>query len=84
MIVEDKIKSFVFEKMPDADIEVQSNGNSFMVRVVSTSFENQRSLKRQQLIYSCLGEMIKSGEIHAVSMNLYTPAEWKKQQLFSG
>ena len=78
-----EIARLVTEKIPDAQVEVQSNGNSYMVRVVSADFENLRALKRQQLVYSCLNEKIKSGEMHAVTMRLFTPEEWKKEQRFS-
>ena len=82
-MLETEIASLVKEKIPGADIEVQANGNSFMLRIVSADFDGQRALKRQQLVYSCLNELIKSGEMHAVTMRLFTPEEWEKNQKFS-
>lgn len=82
-MLDTQIKQLLVETLPDAQVEVQANGNSFMLRVVSQSFDDLKALKRQQLVYSCLNDLIKSGEMHAVSMRLFTPQEWEKQQKFS-
>lgn len=82
-MLDTNIKQLLVETLPDAQVEVQANGNSFMLRIVSQSFEGLKALKRQQLVYSCLNDLIKSGEMHAVSMRLFTPQEWEKQQQFS-
>ena len=82
-MIEAEIKSLLSTKIPDAQLELQINGNSFMIQIVSDAFEGQRSLKRQQLVYSCINEKIKSGEMHAVTMRLYSVSEWEKQKLFS-
>jgi len=57
--------------------------NSFMLQIVSDAFDGLRALKRQQLVYSCIDEKIKSGEMHAVTMRLYSVAEWEKQKKFA-
>ena len=82
-MVEEVIKQLLKSAITDAEIDVQSNGNSFMLKVVSDCFEGLSSLKRQQLVYSRINEMIKSGEIHAVTMQLQTFAEHDKQKRFS-
>ncbi len=82
-MLESQITELIREKIPDASIEVQINGNSFMLKIVSAAFEGARSLKRQQMVYACINEKIKNGEMHAVTMRLFTPSEWEKQQKFS-
>jgi acid stress-induced BolA-like protein IbaG/YrbA len=49
---------------------------------VGDSFEGLSSVKRQQRVYACINEDIVSGTIHAVSMKLYTRAEWEKAKHF--
>lgn len=82
-MIEEVIRELLKSAIANAEVEVQSNGNSFMLRVVSDCFEGLSSLKRQQLIYSCINDKIKSGEIHAVTMHLQTFAEHERQKRFS-
>jgi len=82
-MVEEAIKQLLGSAIADAEVSVQSNGNSFMLQVVSERFEGLSSLKRQQLVYSYINDRIKSGEIHAVTMQLQTFAERDKQKRFS-
>lgn len=79
-MTETEIHSLLVAKIPDAQLELEINGNSFLLKVVSEAFEGLNALKRQQLVYSCINEQIKSGEMHAVTMRLYTHAEWEKQK----
>jgi stress-induced morphogen len=56
--------------------EVRSDDNThFAARVVSPAFTGLRSLARHQLVYSALGERV-GNEIHALSIEAYTPEEW--------
>lgn len=82
-MTESEIQALLLVKIPDAQLELEINGNSFMLKIVSDAFDGLRPLKRQQLVYSCIDKQIKSGEMHAVTMRLYTVAEWEKQKKFS-
>ena len=46
----------------------------------SPAFEGKRPVQKQQMIYACLNELIASGELHAVSMQTYTPSQWQSQE----
>jgi acid stress-induced BolA-like protein IbaG/YrbA len=82
-MTEFEVNQLVLAKIPDAQVELQINGNSFMLKIISDAFDGLRPLKRQQLVYSCIDKQIKSGEMHAVTMQLYTVAEWEKQKKFA-
>ena len=82
-MIESEIQALIGAQIPDAQVEIQVNGSSYMLQVVSDAFEGLRALKRQQLVYSCIDEKIKSGEMHAVTMRLFSIAEWEKQLKFS-
>lgn len=82
-MIESEIQTLIAAKIPDAQVELQVNGNSFMLKIVSNVFEGLRPLKRQQLVYSCIDEKIKTGEMHAVTMRLHSVAEWEKQRKFN-
>ena len=61
--------------LPDCQLELMIDGNKVMLRVVSLEFEGLNRVKRQQKIYSLLSDLIKSGEIHAVTIVTLTPEE---------
>jgi BolA protein len=42
--------------------------------VVSERFAGLNSVKRHQLVYGTLGELM--GEFHALALHTYTPQEW--------
>ena len=63
-----------------AEALVRLDGNKCLVAIVSSAFEGQRPVKKQQLVYGCLNDLIASGELHAVSMHTYTPSEWATQK----
>ena len=44
------------------------------------AFEGLRLIARHQKVYATLGQKMHTDEVHALSMNTYTPAEWAAQQ----
>ena len=46
--------------------------------VVSEAFAGLSPVKKQQMVYAPLNEHITSGELHALTIKAYTPAEWEK------
>ena len=79
----EEVKATLLEKLGDAEVEIQVNGNSYMLQIVAFAFDGLNALKRQQLVYACINDKIKSGEMHAVTMRLFSPSEWEKQQKYS-
>jgi acid stress-induced BolA-like protein IbaG/YrbA len=45
------------------------------VTVVSPAFEGLSRVRKQQLVYAAIAELIKNGALHAVTIRAYTPAE---------
>jgi len=73
------IRTLLADGLPDCEIEIMSEGNKLVLRLIGKLFEGMNRVKRQQLVYSLLNEKITSGEIHAVSMTCKTPAELADQ-----
>jgi acid stress-induced BolA-like protein IbaG/YrbA len=72
-----QVKELV-QKAFDGDlVEILGEGCDFTVRVVSDQFVGLMPVKKQQKIYALLNEHIASGAIHAISMELYTQAQWQ-------
>ena len=55
----------------------EGEGCNFQVTVISEEFAGKSPVKKQQLVYGCLQEMISSGEIHAVQIKTFTPQQWQ-------
>ncbi|MFM1895363.1 MAG: hypothetical protein RLZZ385_437 [Pseudomonadota bacterium] len=70
-----QIKSLLAAELPDCEIAVTGDNGKYQVMAVGQVFEGLSAVKRQQRIYSILGDHIASGAIHAVTMRLLTPAE---------
>jgi acid stress-induced BolA-like protein IbaG/YrbA len=63
--------------LPGATVRVLSDDDThFEAIVVATQFEGRRPLQRHQLVYAGLGERM-GREIHALSIQAYTPTEWR-------
>lgn len=47
----------------------------FKLVMVSEAFDGVRPVARHQMIYKILADEL-AGEVHALALHLYTPAEW--------
>lgn len=61
--------------IPEAVVAVSGEGNRFEIRVVAQAFEGLSRVKRQQVVYAAIGDLISSGAVHAVTIRALTPAE---------
>lgn len=73
-MVED-IEARLREELDAAEVAVEGAGNRFEIDVVSDEFEGLSRVKRQQLVYAAIDDLIASGAIHAVTIKAATPAE---------
>ncbi|WP_029147959.1 BolA family protein [Methylophilus sp. 5] len=55
------------------------DGTHFDAVIVSPEFEGKRMVQQHQLVYAALGDRMRA-EIHALSMQTYTPTQWQQQQ----
>lgn len=70
----------VRQELPDCEIEVQNDGNHYLVVAVGDRFEGMSPVKKQQLIYGALREQLDDGTIHALTIRAFTPAQWAARQ----
>ncbi len=72
----DTVAELIRAGLPGAEVLVQSqDGTHFAARVIAREFAGQRALARHQLVYRALGERM-GREIHALSIEAFTPDEW--------
>lgn len=54
-----------------------AGGGHFYLTIVSAAFEGKTLVKRHQLVYGALGDMMRS-DIHALSIKAFTPSEFEQ------
>jgi BolA protein len=57
----------------------REGGGHFRALVVSGRFEGSTAIERQRLVYAALAEEM-GREIHALSMQTLTPAQWREER----
>lgn len=80
MQVED-IASLIKTGVPDCEVEVDGDGTHFTAVIVSNVFAGKNMVQQHQLVYKALGDRMGT-DIHALSIQTYTPEEWKKKSAF--
>lgn len=75
-----EVTKLVEEAMPGCEVQVQVDGNHYMVLVVGEVFEGLPTIKRQQMINKVLFQQVMDGTIHALHPKAFTPAEWQARQ----
>lgn len=74
-----EIKILIEQSIPTKLVEVKSpDDRHFEALVISGAFEGLNLVKRQQLVYKALGDLISTGTVHALSLKTYTSHEWQK------
>lgn len=75
--MQDRVESLIRQQIEHEMLNVEIAGNHCSITIVSNGFDGLNQVKRQQLVYQCLNEMITSGEIHAVNIRALTPDQWQ-------
>jgi BolA protein len=86
----EKIKRLLHARLDPAKLELHDDsqshaghagarqgGGHFYATIVSSAFEGKPLIRRHQLVYEALGEMMPA-EIHALSIKAYTPTEFER------
>ena len=72
--IEDELRS----AFPNSEVAALSEGNLLELNIEAEQFKNISKVKRQQMIYAVINHRIKTGEVHAVSINATSPDEREK------
>jgi len=74
----EEIRKLIENGVPGAYVEVDGDGTHFAAVVVSEAFAGKTSVQQHQIVYRTLGEKM-GGDIHALSMQTYTPDQWRRK-----
>ena len=78
MVTPEEVKRFIEEGMSCTHLEVMGDGHHFEAVIVSAAFDGKNKVQQHQIVYRALGDRMRE-EIHALSMQTYTPADWAKR-----
>jgi acid stress-induced BolA-like protein IbaG/YrbA len=78
MVTPDSVKRGIEAGLACERVEVVGDGEHFQALVVSAEFTGRSRVQRHQLVYAALGDRMRE-EIHALSMQTFTPDEWKSR-----
>jgi acid stress-induced BolA-like protein IbaG/YrbA len=70
-----QVREFIAAGLACEHLEVEGDGRHFFATIVSAEFEGLPRVRRHQRVYAALGERMRE-EIHALSMQTLTPAEF--------
>ena len=79
----DQVAELINSALSLEDIVVKSEGSHYQIIAIDDSFENMTRVKKQQLVYAPLSQLIADGTIHAVTIKTFTQAQWKREKLFN-
>ncbi|HEY7378894.1 MAG TPA: BolA/IbaG family iron-sulfur metabolism protein [Steroidobacteraceae bacterium] len=76
----DQVAALIRAGLPQATVQILTDDDThFEALVVTPEFTGKRSIARHQLVYAALGARM-GREIHALSIQAYTPEEWAAAQ----
>ena len=75
----DQLETIIAGQLPCQHLSVEGDGRHWYATIVSSQFEGLRLIQRHQKVYATLGQKMQTDEVHALSMQTYTPSEWAHQ-----
>ena len=71
-----ELQSIIAGGLACTHLQVEGDGRHWSAVIVSAEFEGRRLIQRHQRVYATLGARMQTDEVHALSMQTLTPAEW--------
>ncbi|HEV2009107.1 MAG TPA: BolA/IbaG family iron-sulfur metabolism protein [Burkholderiales bacterium] len=78
MVLPEQVKSYIEQGLECEMVRVDGDGHHFEAVIVSPAFRGKSKVQQHQLVYRALGDRMRE-EIHALSMQTYTPETWMQK-----
>lgn len=78
-----EIEQLLTEALSLDEVHVTQGGTHYKIVAIGECFEGMGRVKQQQAIYGPLMDRITSGELHALTINAFTPTQWKREKVFN-
>ena len=75
----EEIKQLIEQGVPDCIVKLDGDGTHFEAIIISKRFTGKTMVQQHQIVYQALGEKMGT-DIHALSMQTFTPEEWEKKK----
>lgn len=72
----EEVKNLLEAQLPSTQVDVEGEGCSFQLNLISDELAGMSPVKRQQQVYAHLNALIADGSIHAVTMKFFSRAAW--------
>ncbi len=72
----ERLRRILEENLQHDHMQVKGDGRHFEALIVSSAFEGLSRVKRHQMVYAVLGDLMREA-VHALSLKTLTPQEWK-------
>jgi acid stress-induced BolA-like protein IbaG/YrbA len=83
MVTPESIQRTIAAGIPCTHVAVDGDGQHFQAVIVSEKFAGLTRIKQHQLVYAALGDRMRE-EIHALSLQTFTPEAWQQSGGRSG
>ncbi|MBI4189892.1 MAG: BolA family transcriptional regulator [Betaproteobacteria bacterium] len=80
MVQPEQVKAYIEQGLDCELVRVDGDGHHFGAVIVSTAFRGKNKVQQHQLVYRALGDRMRE-EIHALSMQTFTPEDWARRQV---
>ena len=74
-MIAETVRARVSDAIADSDVVARGDGSRMEIVVVASAFDGVSRVRRQQMVYAAIAELIGAGDLHAVSIRAMTPAE---------
>ena len=74
-MIADDGEARIAQAIVPSEVTARGDASRMEVVVVSPAFEGVSRVKKQQLVYAAIAELIRDGALHAVTIRAYSPAE---------
>jgi len=74
-VIADEVRARVEQTIVPSQVTAQGDASRMEIVVVSSAFEGVGRVRKQQLVYAAIAELIREGALHAVTIRAYTPSE---------
>ncbi|MCR3754974.1 MAG: acid stress protein IbaG [Candidatus Westeberhardia cardiocondylae] len=77
MDITEMLKKILIDRLDVDEVYVYKHDNIFNVIVVGSCFLGLSRVMKHKIVYAPLTKFILNNDIHAISIKVYTPNEWK-------
>lgn len=73
------IKNLIEQNIPGVTVTITGDGTHFEAIIVGDIFTGKTPVQQHQTVYQALGDKMGT-DIHALSLQTYTPEQWEKKK----